>query len=69
MCTNDGSSLSLNIFCFLGWKTEGPGCFLEVKQTEKGKHSWELGKGDPHVALKESQRAGSLWLLGSGGSR
>lgn len=32
--------------------SEAPACFLEVKQTEKGKHSWELGKGDPHCGIK-----------------
>lgn len=45
-----------------------PGCLLEVEQAEKGKHSWELGKGDLHVALKESQRVGSFVAAGQWGA-
>lgn len=43
------------------------GCLLEVEQIEKGKHSWELGEGYPHVALKESQRVGSFVAAGQWG--
>lgn len=42
--------------------------FLEVGQTERGKHSWELGKVHHHVALKESQKVGSFVAAGQWGS-
>lgn len=43
-------------------------CFLEVEQTEEGKHSWELGEGDPCMALKERRRAGCFVAAGQLGT-
>lgn len=49
---------------FSGLMAEAPGCLLQGELTEKGKHSWEPGEGDPSVALKETQRGGSLVAAG-----
>lgn len=38
--------LSPYLVSWAGW-LRPCGCLLEVEPTEKGKHSWELGKGDP----------------------
>lgn len=35
-------------------------CLLEAELTEKCEDSWQWGKGDLHVALKEGQRVGSV---------
>lgn len=43
-------------------------CFLEVEQTEKGKHSWELSERDPCMALRESQRVGCFVVAGQLGT-
>lgn len=55
--------------CFLFGATRLPptDCFQEVEQTEEDKHSSLLGKRDPCVALKESQRVGSFVAAGQWG--
>lgn len=40
---------------------------IEGEQTDKGKHSWELGEGELHMALKESQSVRSFVAAGQRG--
>lgn len=67
MSTNDRGSSSMSSGL---WDTRLrlTDCFLEVEQTEEGKHSWELGEGDPCRALKERRRAGCFVAAGQLGT-
>lgn len=64
MSTSDCFSMSFVLATWLR-RTD---CFLEVEQTEKGKYSWELGEGDPCMALRESQRVGCFVAAGQLGT-
>lgn len=62
MSTNDCFSVS----SVLATRLRLTDCFLEVEQTEEGKHSWKLGERDPCMALRRVKELGvcGCWAVG-----